>query len=120
MSALLSLYHARASPVLFRAAASAEGKPSPQPVRELLRRLQVEPSDCLLLEDSEAGVWSGLRAGVPVIWLGGNAEARAQLQAHSAEVWPHDDLSSFLPHQYGFPSFESSSFCVVKRPNLKD
>jgi HAD superfamily hydrolase (TIGR01509 family) len=43
------------------------GKPDPLPYSEAARRLGVDPSRCVVLEDSPAGVASGLAAGCAVL-----------------------------------------------------
>lgn len=42
-------------------------KPSPELYQEAMRRLEVTPGDCLVLEDSQPGVQAAHSAGVPVI-----------------------------------------------------
>ncbi|WP_228373655.1 HAD-IA family hydrolase [Demequina soli] len=51
----------------------AHGKPDPEPFRRGAAALGVAPEDCLVLEDSDAGVRSGLAAGCRVIVVGGLA-----------------------------------------------
>lgn len=43
------------------------GKPSPEPYLLACTRLGVQPSDCLVVEDSPVGVAAGLAAGCPVV-----------------------------------------------------
>ncbi|MGQ7296753.1 HAD family hydrolase [Quadrisphaera sp. KR29] len=45
------------------------GKPAPDPYLEAARRLGVEPSRCVALEDSTTGVTSALAAGVPTVGI---------------------------------------------------
>jgi beta-phosphoglucomutase-like phosphatase (HAD superfamily) len=102
-----------------------EGKPSPQPVLELMRRLGVDASECLLIEDSKNGVLAGIRAGVRVIWVTSDAKAGTPLLDHGpellalqnrgAEVWVDEDMSSFVPHMYGFPAYESNVYALPRK-----
>ncbi|MFB0629516.1 HAD family hydrolase [Streptomyces sp. AB3(2024)] len=48
------------------AAAVEEGKPSPAPYLGAAARLGADPGDCLVVEDAQSGVLSGLRAGMTV------------------------------------------------------
>lgn len=43
------------------------GKPHPEPYLEAARRLEVEPADCVAVEDSPTGAASSTRAGVPTV-----------------------------------------------------
>lgn len=43
------------------------GKPAPDPYRYAVRRLGLAAADCLVIEDSPAGVQSGRTAGCPVL-----------------------------------------------------
>jgi HAD superfamily hydrolase (TIGR01509 family) len=45
----------------------AVGKPDPFIYREACRRLEVDPTHCVAIEDSEAGIASGLAAGTKVV-----------------------------------------------------
>jgi beta-phosphoglucomutase-like phosphatase (HAD superfamily) len=44
-----------------------EGKPDPLIYREACRRLDADPRYCVAIEDSEAGIASGLAAGTKVV-----------------------------------------------------
>ena len=46
---------------------AARGKPAPDGYRMAAKRLQVPPSTCLVVEDSTAGIASGLAAGMRVL-----------------------------------------------------
>jgi len=48
------------------------GKPAPDGYRMAAKRLGVAPADCLVLEDSTAGVQSGLAAGMKVVGINRN------------------------------------------------
>jgi sugar-phosphatase len=52
--------------VLVTPEAVERGKPAPDPYLEAARRLGVDPADCLVVEDSPAGVASGRAAGAQV------------------------------------------------------
>jgi HAD superfamily hydrolase (TIGR01509 family) len=57
----------------------ANGKPAPDLFLAAAERMGVAPQDCLALEDSDAGVYSAVAAGVPVILV-------PDMQAPSAEA----------------------------------
>jgi beta-phosphoglucomutase-like phosphatase (HAD superfamily) len=42
-------------------------KPDPAPYRQAMDELGVEPGDCVVIEDSRAGIGAGLAAGVAVL-----------------------------------------------------
>lgn len=46
------------------------GKPSPEPYLKAAAELGVDPAECLVLEDADAGVQAGLAAGCRVIVVG--------------------------------------------------
>ncbi|OQY39012.1 MAG: hypothetical protein B6229_04620 [Spirochaetaceae bacterium 4572_7] len=45
------------------------GKPSPDVYLYAASKLGIDPKECLVLEDSEAGVKSAIRAGMQVVWF---------------------------------------------------
>ncbi|MEM9987256.1 MAG: HAD family hydrolase, partial [Bacteroidota bacterium] len=45
------------------------GKPAPDIFLEAARRLGIQPADCLVLEDSNAGVQAAQSAGIPVVMV---------------------------------------------------
>ena len=47
----------------------AHGKPAPDIFLEAARRLHVDPSNCVVIEDSEAGVRAAHAAGAPVLMV---------------------------------------------------
>jgi HAD superfamily hydrolase (TIGR01509 family) len=58
------------------------GKPAPDPYLEAARRLKVAPEDCLVVEDSSAGIRAGHAAGMRVIAVkAGNASRQDQSSA---------------------------------------
>lgn len=48
------------------------GKPDPEPYLLAARRLGLAPADCLVFEDSPAGICSALQAGCQVVQIGGD------------------------------------------------
>lgn len=64
----------------------SSGKPSPEPYLVGSQRLGVDPSDCLVFEDSVAGCRAGLAAGARVIAVGDLAwpeEPLARIQSYA-------------------------------------
>jgi mannitol-1-/sugar-/sorbitol-6-phosphatase len=59
----------RRPPVLVTADDVVRGKPEPEPYLVAARALGVAPADCLVIEDSPAGITSALRAGMRVLAL---------------------------------------------------
>ena len=59
-------YETLFAPNIFSAAEVAEGKPSPDLFLHAARGMGVEPKDCLVIEDSVAGVVAGRAAGMTV------------------------------------------------------
>jgi sugar-phosphatase len=56
-------------PVLISAEDVSEGKPKPDPYRTAAQRLQLNPADCLAIEDSPAGLTSARAAGCTTLAL---------------------------------------------------
>ena len=56
-----------APPVMVTADDVSQGKPHPEPFLLAARQLQVEPADCVALEDSPAGITAAREAGMRVI-----------------------------------------------------
>jgi sugar-phosphatase len=56
-------------PVLISAEDVSEGKPKPDPYRTAAQRLQLDPADCLAIEDSPAGLTSARAAGCTTLAL---------------------------------------------------
>ncbi len=50
------------------------GKPHPDPYLEAARRMQLDPSECIVFEDTRAGILSGQAAGMKVIAVNGGVE----------------------------------------------
>ncbi len=55
---------------------TTKGKPDPELFLEAARKLNVLPSDCLVVEDAESGIAAGIAAGMHTIGVG-NAQALA-------------------------------------------
>ena len=66
MSLRVAGYETMFAPNIFSAADVAEGKPSPDLFLHAARAMGVEPKDCLVVEDSVAGVIAGRAAGMRV------------------------------------------------------
>jgi HAD superfamily hydrolase (TIGR01509 family) len=63
--------------------AVARLKPAPDIFLEAARRLEVAPGDCVVLEDSRAGVTAGAAAGMPVI---------------AVPEWDRESFAALSPH----------------------
>lgn len=59
------------------------GKPAPDIFLEAARRLQVDPSCCLVFEDSPTGVQAALAAGMTAVWI-----PDQNLWSHLQEEYP--------------------------------
>jgi beta-phosphoglucomutase-like phosphatase (HAD superfamily) len=77
-------------PHLFSATELARGKPAPDLFLYVAKRMGVEPQDCIVVEDSPAGVTAATAAGmVPIGFVGGSHSGRdlgAQLTASGARA----------------------------------
>ena len=69
-------------PNLFSASDVRNGKPAPDLFLHVARELQVNPSDCIVVEDSAVGVAAGVAAGMMVIGFVGGSHAGSQLDTH--------------------------------------
>jgi D-ribulokinase len=84
-------YETLFAPNIFSAAEVAEGKPSPDLFLHAARGMGVEPKDCLVIEDSVAGVIAARAAGMPVFGFVGAShfsppDDGAHLTAAGAEL----------------------------------
>jgi D-ribulokinase len=84
-------YETMFAPNIFSAADVAEGKPSPDLFLHAARAMGVAPKDCLVIEDSVAGVAAGRAAGMPVFGFVGAShfvalDEGAHLTAAGAEL----------------------------------
>jgi len=69
-----------------------DGKPSPEPYLKGAARLGVAPCECVVFEDTPAGISSGHAAGMQVIAVGNTYSAR-ELQAADAVAASLSDLA---------------------------
>jgi HAD superfamily hydrolase (TIGR01509 family) len=90
-------YETMFAPNIFSAADVAEGKPSPDLFLHAARAMGVEPKNCLVIEDSVAGVVAGRAAGMAVFGFVGAShfsplDDGAHLTAAGAELL-FDDMA---------------------------
>jgi D-ribulokinase len=90
-------YETMFAPNIFSAADVAEGKPSPDLFLHAARTMRVESKDCLVIEDSVAGVVAARAAGMTVFGFVGAShfsphDEGAQLTAAGAELL-FDDMT---------------------------
>jgi HAD superfamily hydrolase (TIGR01509 family) len=87
----------RFTPHLFSASMVARGKPAPDLFLYVAERMAVAPVDCLVVEDSAAGIEAAKRAGMRVFGFVGGSHARsAAYRAGLAALAPDlvfDDIS---------------------------
>jgi sugar-phosphatase len=67
------------------------GKPDPEPYLTAAARMQLSPSDCLVIEDAPAGVDAGVAAGMKVLAVA-TTHPLARLGAAHARVTGLDRL----------------------------
>ncbi|XP_020599948.1 bifunctional riboflavin kinase/FMN phosphatase [Phalaenopsis equestris] len=79
------------------------GKPSPDVFLEAARRLKVDPSNCLVIEDSLPGVMAGKAAGMVVVAVP-SLPKQAGLFNSADEVI--NSLLDFHPEKWGLPPFD--------------
>lgn len=79
-----------------------EGKPAPDIFLTAARRLGVEPSACLVVEDSPAGVAAARAAGMRVVCVP-DPNIEAALFPPADQVLP--SLLAFRPREWGLPPF---------------
>ncbi len=76
---------------VFSAASVANGKPAPDLFLLAAETMGTDPSDCLVIEDSPAGIEAAIAAGMPVIAFVGASHARtaayrARIAAGEADI----------------------------------
>ena len=85
----------------FGAIVSAEdvqrGKPDPQVFLAAAEKLGVPPPRCIVVEDAEAGVEAGRRAGMKTIGVNGRVALLADIVAPSLAALPADAFDRLLP-----------------------
>ncbi len=69
------------------------GKPDPQVFLEAARRLDLEPSRCVVVEDALVGVEAARRAGMKVVGVAGEEERKAVLREADRVVSSLEELS---------------------------
>ena len=97
-------YETLFAPNIFSAADVAEGKPSPDLFLHAARAMGVEPKDCLVIEDSVAGVVAARAAGMTVFGFVGAShfsplDEGAHLTAAGAELLFDDDGAAARPRR---------------------
>ena len=75
-------------PNLFSASDVRKGKPAPDLFLHAAGKMQVSPSDCIVVEDSPVGVAAGVAAGMTVIGFVGGSHAGRQLETICARPAP--------------------------------
>ena len=75
--------HGRFAGHVFSADSVAHGKPAPDLFLFAAARMQVAPADCLVIEDSTAGVQAAVAAGMPVLGFCGGGHCPS---AHAARL----------------------------------
>src|SRR5262249_50101059 len=87
----------RFEPYLFSATMVAHGKPAPDLFLHVAEQMGVAPANCLVIEDSGAGIEAAQRAGMRVFGFVGGGHARsAAYRAKLASLVPDlvfDDIS---------------------------
>lgn len=85
---LTGLYE-RFAPHIFSATMVARGKPAPDLFLHAARQMGADPADCVVIEDSPAGVTAAKAAGMAVIaFTGGGHVGPARLEAELAALEP--------------------------------
>ncbi|KAH1066021.1 hypothetical protein J1N35_031008 [Gossypium stocksii] len=79
------------------------GKPSPEIFLEAAKRLNREPSSCLVIEDSMPGVTAGKAAGMEVVAVP-SVPKQAHLYTSADEVI--NSLLDLQPEKWGLPPFQ--------------
>ncbi|GMY18161.1 bifunctional riboflavin kinase/FMN phosphatase [Fagus crenata] len=79
------------------------GKPSPEIFLEAAKRLNVEPSSCLVIEDSIPGVTAGKAAGMEVVAIP-SIPKQTHLYTSADEVI--NSLLDLQPEKWGLPPFQ--------------
>jgi HAD superfamily hydrolase (TIGR01509 family) len=105
----------RFAPHLFSASMVARGKPAPDLFLHVAERMGVAPADCLVVEDSAAGIEAARRAGMRVFGFVGGSHARsAAYRAGLAALSPDltfDDITK-LPGLIGTATDGSAGTAV--------
>jgi HAD superfamily hydrolase (TIGR01509 family) len=97
---LVGLYD-RFAPHIFSAVQVERGKPAPDLFLYAAARMGIEPKDCIVVEDSPAGVEAAVAAGMAVIGFTGGSHCAP---GHAARLTERgaahviDNLAQLLPH----------------------
>ncbi|WP_375452505.1 HAD family hydrolase [uncultured Devosia sp.] len=93
-------------PHVFSASMVENGKPAPDLFLHAARQMDVQPANCLVIEDSPAGIAAARAAGMAVFaYTGGSHVAPARLQAAVAALHPDmifNDMHT-LPDRLNLP-----------------
>jgi HAD superfamily hydrolase (TIGR01509 family) len=76
-------------PYLFSASEVRKGKPAPDLFLHAARMMNVQPRDCIVVEDSSVGVAAGVAAGMTVIGFVGGSHAGSQHGNHLRGAGAH-------------------------------
>ncbi|KAJ0082473.1 hypothetical protein Patl1_10884 [Pistacia atlantica] len=79
------------------------GKPSPEIFLEAAKRLNIEPSSCLVIEDSVPGVTAGKAAGMEVVAVP-SIPKQSHLYTSADEII--NSLLDLQPEKWGLPQFQ--------------
>ena len=71
---------------VFSATMVERGKPAPDLFLHAAREMQVSPADCIVVEDSPAGIRSALSAGMEVFGFTGGSHAQSASHRHQLEA----------------------------------
>jgi HAD superfamily hydrolase (TIGR01509 family) len=77
---------------LFSASEVAHGKPAPDLLLHVAARMRVAPRECVVVEDSPAGVSAAVAAGMMAVGFAGGSHALAGLRATGRSGRAHDCL----------------------------
>lgn len=80
-----------------------EGKPSPEIFLEAAKKLNIDPSKCLVIEDSPTGVMAGKAAGMEVVAVP-SLPKQSHLYTSADEVI--NSLLDLRPEKWGLPPFQ--------------
>ncbi|RWR80452.1 HAD hydrolase [Cinnamomum micranthum f. kanehirae] len=88
------------------------GKPSPEIFLEAAKKLHVEPSKCLVIEDSLTGVMAGKAAGMGVVAV---PSMRKQAPLFNIADEVINSLLDLQPEKWGLPPFQD---CIPLEPKI--
>lgn len=82
----------RLTPHLFSATMVSEGKPAPDLFLLAASTMEVDPTRCLVVEDSVAGVQAGKAAGMSVLGFTGGSHVEPEAHARRLQAAGADDI----------------------------